>query len=156
MLHAVAAMASNRVIGRAGTLPWHLPEDLKLFKALTVGHPIIMGRRTWKSLGRPLPGRQNIVLSQSLTDAEAPGAIVIPSVSALAELQLDKDAFLIGGGQLYQALFPLCHSLYLTYIFEAYAGDTILPEFDHLFTLDKVLTSTATFEQRLYLRTDHE
>lgn len=151
-LHAIAAMASNRIIGKAGTLPWHLPEDLKLFKTLTLGHPIIMGRRTWQSLGRPLPGRQNIVFSRSLTEAEVQGATLISDLSDLEKLDLKKDPFLIGGGQLYDALFPACSSLYLTYVFEAYDGDTVLPEFEHLFTLDKVLASTTEFEQRLYLR----
>jgi dihydrofolate reductase len=151
-LHAIAAMASNRVIGRRGALPWHLPEDLRLFKSLTLGHPIIMGRRTWESLGRPLPGRQNIVVSRVLTAADAPGATVVADTRELAHQSLEGDAYLIGGGQLYEKLFPLCSSLFLTYVFHAYDGDTLLPEFEHLFTFEKTLESTAAFEQRLYLR----
>ena len=149
-------MASNRVIGRAGTLPWHLSEDLKLFKRLTIGHPIIMGRRTWESLGRPLPGRQNIVISRSLPESKTPGATLISDIEQLQHLGITHDAFLIGGGQLYEALFPACTSLYLTYVFEAYDGDTYLPEFEHLFFLEDVLTSTGAFEQRLYLRKQNE
>ncbi|MCB1096114.1 MAG: dihydrofolate reductase [Verrucomicrobiae bacterium] len=145
-------MASNRIIGKAGTLPWHLPEDLKLFKQLTFGHPIIMGRRTWESLGRPLPGRLNIVISRSLSMADATGATLLSDIRELEHMKLDGDAFLIGGGQLYDALFPACSSLYLTYVFDPYEGDTKLPEFEHLFALKKTLTSTDAFEQRFYLR----
>ena len=149
-------MASNRVIGRASALPWHLPENLKRFKQLTTGHAIIMGRRTWESLGRPLPGRQNIVISRSLSESETPGAILISGIDQLQHQGITGDAFLIGGGQLYEALFPACASLYLTYVFDAYEGDTYLPEFEHLFSLEEVLTSTDAFEQRLYLRNQNE
>jgi dihydrofolate reductase len=155
-LHAIAAMASNRVIGKAGTLPWHLPEDLKLFKQLTTGHPIIMGRRTWESLGRPLPGRHNIVISRSLSEAETPGATLISEIDQLPHLGITGDAYLIGGGQLYDAMFPACSSLYLTYVFDAYEGDTRLPEFEHLFSLEGILASTDAFEQRLYRRNQDE
>ena len=145
-------MASNRVIGREGQLPWHLPGDLQLFKSLTLGHPVIMGRRTWESLSRPLPGRHNIVVSRELGPADAPGATVIACPAELATLPIDSDAFLIGGGQLYECLFPHCTSLYLTFVFEAYDGDTLLPEFEHLFAFDKILVKADNFEQRLYLR----
>ena len=145
-------MASNRVIGRDGKLPWHLPEDLQLFKKLTLGHPIVMGRRTWESLGRPLPGRQNIVISRALGPTDAPGATVLSEIAELTTLDVDGVAYLIGGGQLYEALFPSCASLYLTYVYHPYDGDTTLPEFDHLFALKKILVSTEAFEQRLYLR----
>ena len=145
-------MASNRVIGANGALPWHLPEDLQLFKALTLGHPVIMGRRTWESLRRPLPGRQNIVLSRELDEAAAPGATVLHEIAELTVQPVTGDAFLIGGGQLYRELFPLCASLYLTYVFHPYEGDTFLPDFEHLFKFEKVLARSEAFEQRLYLR----
>lgn len=146
-------MASNRVIGNEGKLPWQLPGDLRLFKSLTLGHPVIMGRHTWESLPRqPLPGRQNIVISRELAAADACGATVIAGLCALAELGLRGDAYLIGGSQLYRQLLPACRSLYLTYVFNPYHGNTLMPDFEHLFDFDRVLVTTPAFEQRLYLR----
>ena len=151
-LHAVVAMAENRVIGRNGDLPWHLPEELKLFKKLTVGHPVIMGRRTWKSLGRPLPGRQNIVVSRSLSLEEATGATVVRTIDELAKLDIKGEAYLIGGAQLYAELLPSCHSLYLTHLKGDYKGDTFFPEFENLFEQNRVLVETGDFIQCLYTR----
>ena len=86
----VVAMAEDRAIGLNNTMPWRLPDDLKLFKRLTTGHPILMGRKTWESLGRPLPGRQNIVLTRS-ADFEAPGAVVIHDIEELKHLELQQQ-----------------------------------------------------------------
>jgi dihydrofolate reductase len=127
--HAVAAMAKNRVIGLDGKMPWHFPEDLKFFKQLTQGHPIIMGRKTWDSLGRPLPGRRNIVLSRS--SSELPGAEVVSSVEALGKLDgLVGDAYVIGGAEIYRLLLPHTASIYLTELEIEPAGDTFFPEFE--------------------------
>src|SRR5881392_1373461 len=100
-LYLVAAVAANGVIGRNGQLPWRLPEDLKHFKRLTLGHPVIMGRRTWESLGRALPGRDNIVVTRT-AGYEAPGAAVASSLeAALALCAGESVAFVIGGEQLF-------------------------------------------------------
>ncbi len=129
-VYLIAAVASNRVIGTGGQLPWHLPEDLKHFKALTLGHPVIMGRRTWESLGKPLPGRENIVVTRR-TDYEAPGASVACSLdAALALCAGQAMAFVIGGGELYRAALPCADSLVLTEIERDFEGDARFPEFD--------------------------
>lgn len=126
----VAAVAANGVIGAGGKLPWHLPEDLKHFKALTLGHPVIMGRKTWESLGRPLPGRENIVVTRA-AGYEAPGASVAASLdAALALCAGEALAFVIGGADLYAAALPIAASLVLTEIHRDYEGDTRFPAFD--------------------------
>ena len=129
-VHLVAAVASNRVIGASGKLPWHLPEDLRHFKALTYGHPVIMGRRTWDSLGKPLPGRDNIVVTRSRR-FEAPGASVACSLEAALALCANSPvAFVIGGGGLYVAALAYEDALLLTEIQRDYEGDALFPEFD--------------------------
>jgi dihydrofolate reductase len=126
----VAAVAANGVIGAGGKLPWHLPEDLKQFKALTLGHPVIMGRKTWESLGRPLPGRENIVVTRT-TGYDAPGASVAASLeAALALCAGEAVVFVIGGSELYAAALPVADGLVLTEIHRDYKGDTRFPEFD--------------------------
>jgi len=129
-IHLVAAVASNGVIGASGKLPWHLPEDLKHFKALTFGHPVIMGRRTWDSLGKPLPGRENIVVTRDRA-FDAPGASVAASLEAALALCADSPvAFVIGGGELYAAALPCADVLTLTEIQHDFEGDARFPEFD--------------------------
>lgn len=151
-LIAIVAMSSNRVIGRAGTLPWHFPEDLKFFKRTTLGHPILMGRTTFESIGRPLPGRQNIVLSRTLAPRE--GITVIRDVAELAALCPEAETiFIIGGAQVYAELLPSCDGLYLTQIKAEYEGDTFLPAFEPLFTLKEILETTPDLEFRYYERT---
>jgi dihydrofolate reductase len=150
-LIAIVAMSSNRVIGRDGTLPWHFPEDLKFFKRTTLGHPILMGRTTFESIGRPLPGRQNIVLSRTMLPRE--GITVIRDVSELAQhCPADSTVFVIGGAQVYGDLLPQCAGLYLTWIEQPYEGDTFLPAFEHLFTLKEVIEKTDALEFRYYER----
>jgi len=131
-IYLVAALASNGVIGIDGRLPWHLPEDLKHFKTLTLGHPIIMGRRTWESLGKALPGRDNIVVTRT-PGYNAPGAAVATSLgAALALCTGEPKAFVIGGHQLFVESLPVAQGLILTEILRAYEGDTWFPEFDRL------------------------
>jgi dihydrofolate reductase len=129
-VYLVAAVAANGVIGRRGQLPWHLPEDLRYFKRLTLGHPIIMGRRTWESVGRPLPGRENIVVSRT-AGYEAPGAAVASSLdAALALCAGEPVVFVIGGEQLFAEALPLAAGLVLTEIHRDYEGDTRFPAYD--------------------------
>ncbi len=129
-VHLVAAVASNGVIGALGKLPWHLPEDLRHFKALTYGHPVLMGRRTWESLGKPLPGRENIVVSRSREFA-APGTGVACSLEAALALCADSPlVFVIGGGELYAAALADADVLLLTEIQRDYEGDARFPDFD--------------------------
>lgn len=131
-LSILAAMASNRVIGRNNVLPWHLSADLKRFKALTMGQIIIMGRKTYESIGRPLPGRINIIISRQLDFAVA-GATVTGSIEeALTTCLLyqEKEIFIIGGAEIYQQTLAYCHRLYLTEIQQEFEGDAFFPEFD--------------------------
>jgi dihydrofolate reductase len=129
-IYLVAAVARNGVIGAHGKLPWHLPEDLRHFKKLTLGHPVIMGRRTWESLGRPLPGRENIVISRS-AGFEAPGASVATSLpAAIALCAGEPVAFVIGGAEIYAAALPLADGLVLTEIHKDYDGDSRFPDWD--------------------------
>lgn len=126
----VVAMARNGVIGRANRLPWHLPADLAHFKRTTLGAPVIMGRRTWESIGRALPGRVNIVVS-SRPDYAAPGALVVPSLErAWAAAGEVPEAFVIGGERLYALALPGANRIYLTQIDADIEGDTRFPAFD--------------------------
>jgi dihydrofolate reductase len=129
-VYLVAAVASNRIIGSNGHLPWSLPEDLKHFKRLTLGHPVIMGRRTWESLKRPLPGRDNIVVSAT-PGYDAPGAAVANSLEgALALCTGEPVAFVIGGSRLFAESLPIADGLVMTEIDRHYEGDTWFPEYD--------------------------
>jgi dihydrofolate reductase len=126
-LSLIVAMARNRVIGRAGQLPWHLSADLKRFKALTMGHHIIMGRKTWESIGRPLPGRVSIVVTRQPAYA-APGAHPVDSLSSALEMaQHDPEVFVIGGGEIYREALPLADRIYLTEVDAEFVGDTFFP-----------------------------
>ena len=128
----IAAMDNNRVIGANNVLPWHLPVDLKHFKTITLGKPILMGRKTYESIGRPLPGRDNIVLTRQ-ADFGANGCTVACSmeqaVSHAAKLGA-KELMVIGGGQLYEAMLPSADRLYLTLVDTSVAGDAFFPEID--------------------------
>lgn len=134
-LALIAALADNRVIGIDNRLPWHLPADLKHFKAVTLGKPIIMGRKTWDSLGRPLPGRLNLVVSRQ-ADLVLDGAEVFPSLAAAiaradqwARAQGVSELMLIGGAELYAQGLALAQRLYLTRVHLSPEGDAWFPEF---------------------------
>lgn len=131
-LSVVAAMASNRVIGINNTLPWHLPADLKHFRAVTIGKPVIMGRKTYDSIGKPLPGRENIVVTRNLTWS-AEGCVVVHSLLeaiAWVEASLHAEACVIGGSDIYQQALGYADFLYLTEIDAAFDGDAFFPERD--------------------------
>jgi dihydrofolate reductase len=126
----VAAVARNGVIGRSGRLPWHLPDDLKRFRALTSGHSIIMGRKTWESIGRALPDRQNIVVSR-LGGFAAPGCDIASALSEAIRISaMPPPLFVIGGEALYREAMPLAELLFLTEIHRDFTGDARFPELD--------------------------
>ena len=125
----IAAIARNRGIGKNGGLPWHLPEDLRRFKKLTMGHTVLMGKKTWHTLGKPLPGRRNVVLSRTPVDgAETYGSID----EALAALQGEERVFVIGGGNVYAQFLGRAEELYLTILDREVDADTYFPAFEHL------------------------
>jgi dihydrofolate reductase len=129
-VYLVAAVASNRIIGANGGLPWRLPEDMRFFRKVTVGHPVIMGRRTWESLKGPLPERENIVVTRT-AGYDAPGAAVASSLdAALALCAGEPLAFVIGGSRLFEEALPLAAGLILTEIHRDFPGDTWFPQFD--------------------------
>lgn len=129
----VAAVARNGVIGVDGGLPWHLPDDLRRFKALTLGHVLVMGRRTYESIGRPLPGRTTVVVTRNARwrpgSDEVRVAASVPDALA-AGAAIDPEVFVVGGAEVYAAALPLAHRLELTLVDAEPDGDTVFPEVD--------------------------
>lgn len=155
----VAAIAENGVIGRGGGLPWRLPDDLKFFKKLTVDHTVIMGRKTYEEVNRPLANRRNVVISRD--PAFRPdGVVVVPSLEeALALGATEDEVFVIGGGEIYRLALPYADRLYLTIVHAAVEGDTYFPAFDkEAWVLDDELFHAAderhamSFTFRTYVR----
>jgi len=133
-LSILVAMAKNRVIGRNNQLPWHLPADLKHFKLLTMGQIIVMGRKTYESIGRPLPGRENIIITRQ-SGYEVPGATVVNSLQDALSIceessTTNNESFIIGGEKLYRQTLDICQRMYITEIQSDFEGDTVFPEFD--------------------------
>lgn len=152
VFEGVVAMTSDRVIGRDGGLPWHMPEDLQVFKCLTTGHPIVMGRKTFDSMKRPLPSRQNIVLTRDVSWC-ALGAerIAIPEDLLGMDL-MDKRVCVIGGAQVFSLFMPVIDILWVSRIKQAYEGDTIFPEFEQEFIHAEKVGSFVGFELWKYSR----
>ena len=135
----IAAVSRNRVIGKDGKLPWHISEDLKRFKRLTTGHVVLMGRKTFESLGKPLPDRRNVVI----TSSSIPGIETYPSIpDALRALEDEEKIFVIGGGRIFSQLLERADELYLTTVDRDVEVDTYFPPYEHLlgarFTLVKL------------------
>ncbi|MBK1792101.1 dihydrofolate reductase [Persicirhabdus sediminis] len=153
-LSAIVAMTPERVIGLNGDMPWHLPEDLKLFRRHTTGHPIVMGRKTWDSIGRPLPKRQNIVITRD-TSWSADGATVIHSPAQLEKLDLlDDHVFIIGGAQIYQLFLDQLDDILVSHIHASYDGDTWFPDFIQQFPEYQIVEEFEKFELRHYTRAE--
>jgi len=174
-LNAIAAMSLNRVIGAGNQIPWHLPEDFRWFKQITMGHVLVMGRKTFESIGRPLPGRDTFVLTRG--DFAYPGVQTLhdlnellarlknpsPSLSAtLSPSDGERDGvrgalgqrqvFICGGAQIYEQALPLCDELYLTLVKREVAGDAFFPPFEAQFELAAELRDTPEFSIRHYRR----
>ena len=153
-LKAIAAMARNRVIGRQGTIPWRISDELRWFKRATTGHTVLMGRKTWQSLGRPLPNRRNLVVTSG---PEIEGAEVIRDLASFAPAAYaapGTDVFVMGGGEIYRQLLPRCSELLLTIVPRDEEGDTVFPEFEPLFTLRETVLVHPEFEVRRYVRNE--
>ena len=127
----IAALTPSRVIGKNGAIPWRYPEDSKYFKRVTMGHALIMGRATYDSIGRPLPGRRTIVISRNRS-LQIPGCDVVDSLANAIELARhnDPEPMIAGGGAIYSEALPLATRLYLTYLDEEHEGDAYFPHFD--------------------------
>jgi dihydrofolate reductase len=130
MISFIWAMDENRVIGKNNQLPWHLPEDLKFFKKVTIGHPVAMGRKTHESIGRLLPGRENIIITRN-KEFLCDGCTVIYSIDEFIDYCQGKEeeVFVIGGAEIFKELIPVVDRLYVTMIYDYFDGDTYFPEF---------------------------
>ena len=149
-LSAIVAMSENRAIGRDNKLLWHLPADLQYFKKTTMGKPVLMGRKTYQSIGRALPGRTNIVITRDAAFA-APGCIVAESIeTALDALSFSEEVFIIGGAQLFEQLLPRTERLYLTLVHHYFDGDTFFPELNNKEWRELERTDHAADEKNPY------
>ena len=151
-LALIAAVARNRAMGIRGSLPWHIPEDLRRFKRLTTGHAVLMGRKTYESIGKPLANRRNVVISSRTI----PGIESYPSIPAALEALHDQEkVFVIGGGQIYAQLLEKADEIYLTFVDTDAEADTFFPEYDALLENSFSLTQHERhdgFEFRDYVR----
>lgn len=147
---AIAAMSDNRVIGNQGTIPWHLPQDFKWFKKTTMGAILVMGRKTYESIGRPLPGRETFVLSR--TPREICGAHSFTDLEMLNHLETDKTIWIAGGGEIYAQMLPHCCELYLTRVHRTVEGDARFPEFEHAFELVEEIEKNVDFTIERWVR----
>ncbi|WP_369899853.1 dihydrofolate reductase [Bacillus manliponensis] len=129
MISLLVAMDKNRVIGKDNDLPWHLPADLAYFKKVTMGHHIIMGRKTFESIGRPLPGRTNVIITRN-TDYKVEGCQVIHSIDDVKKMseETNEELFVIGGAEIFKEVLSFANRLYITKIEEEFEGDTFFPE----------------------------
>lgn len=147
---AIAAMAENRVIGNGNTIPWHLPEDFKFFKQTTMGHLLLMGRKTFESIGRPLPGRDTVVLSRS--GFSHAGVGTVSNLDALETLPDERTVYVCGGAEIYQQMLPKCSDLYLTHVKRMVEGDAFFPPFEDLFEAVETIQDNADFRIAHYRR----
>jgi len=146
---AIAAMSKNRVIGVEGRIPWHISEDMKFFKRTTLGHIVIMGRKTYESLGKPLPGRENWVVTRG---AEIPGVRVLRSLEEIPESSDARSVYVIGGAEIYKALLPRCREILLTHVELEAVGDTWFPKFEEDFDNGEILEKGSNYEIRRHRR----
>jgi dihydrofolate reductase len=153
---AIAAMSLNRVIGRGNSIPWHLPEDFKWFKRMTTGQVVVMGRKTFQSIGKPLPNRTTIVLTRS--SEPIPGVLTLSSLDQIDLNALGlagRDIFICGGAEVYAQALPLCSDLYLTLVKRTVDGDTFFPPFEDQFEVAELLSETPEFKVLHYRRLAH-
>ncbi|MCO7224602.1 type 3 dihydrofolate reductase [Pleionea sp. CnH1-48] len=147
IISLIAAMAKGRVIGLNNQMPWHLPADLKHFKETTMNKPIVMGRKTFDSIGKPLPGRRNIIITRN-TSYSAPGIETVGSLEEAIELLKESEEIIIGGGgNIYQQTLEQADRLYLTFIDLETEGDAFFPEFEHLNLRETARVSRAADEK---------
>lgn len=146
---AIAAMSSNRAIGFQGSIPWHLPEDFRWFKRTTTGHILVMGRKTYESIGRPLPNRTTYVLTRS--SASWAGVYSIPSLEMLPQDD-PREIFICGGAEIYRLALPRCSDLYLTQVKRETPGDAFFPAFEESFELRETILDTPDFRISHFVR----
>jgi dihydrofolate reductase len=151
-MKAIVAMTRKRVIGQNNKIPWRLRGELRWFKEVTLGHPILMGRKTFESIGRPLPGRRNLVVTRTGSFADVD---VIRDLKAFDPVPYEsdgKDIFVIGGAEIYEALLDRCDTIYATIVKEDYSGDAYFPEFETHFAISETIRETPEFDIFCYRR----
>jgi len=149
-LRAIAAMSQNRVIGKDGKIPWHIPEDFQWFKKTTMGHAVLMGRKTYESLGRPLPNRRNLVVTHSRDLGD--GIEIVSNLESFRAEDYPSDVWVIGGAEIYRQMLGRCEDLYLSIIPRVVEGDTFFPEFESDFELVETILKRSEFEVKRYRR----
>ena len=151
-MHAIVARTRNRVIGKNNKIPWRLPGEQKWFKLMTMGHTVLMGRKTFESIGRPLPGRQNIVVTRS---GDIDGVEIVRNLEKFdpGPYEADgKEVFVIGGAEIYRALLPRCKTIYVTMVKQEHDGDAYFPEFESGFEIHEVIRETPEYDVLRYRR----
>jgi dihydrofolate reductase len=152
IFHAIAAMSENRVIGNQGKIPWHLPEDFRWFKHKTMGGTLVMGRKTFESIGKPLPGRKTVILSR--TPRAYPGTTSYDDVEVFrASEATSSKVWICGGAEIYQQLLPSCSVLYLTRVKRVVDGDAFFPPFEQDYTLNQIIHETTGFQVERWFNT---
>ncbi|WP_269522130.1 dihydrofolate reductase [Coraliomargarita parva] len=152
-LKAIAAMAENRVIGNGGNIPWYLPEDFKWFKKVTMGGILVMGRKTYESIGKPLPGRETFVLSRQ--PREIPGVHCFTDLSMLEHMEdTGKTVWIAGGGEIYKQMLPYCDELFLTRVHRTVEGDAFFPDFETAFSLKETVLQNEDFTVEHWVRNE--
>jgi dihydrofolate reductase len=149
-LKAIAAMSLNRVIGNGNKIPWSLPEDFAWFKQTTMGHILVMGRKTFESIGKPLPGRETIVLSRG--GFQFPGVRLVKELEEIDWKNESRTAFICGGAQIYENYLPNCSELYLTLVKRVVEGDAFFPRFEDLFSISEQIVDGPEFSISHYRR----
>ncbi|MBV8898798.1 MAG: dihydrofolate reductase [Verrucomicrobia bacterium] len=147
----IVAMTPSRVIGYRNAIPWRLPEDLRWFKQTTLGHPVLMGRKTFESLGKPLRGRANLVVSRTFS---FDGVEMIPSLARFEPGRYEREVFVIGGAEIYRALLARCRQLLVTHIKAEYPGDAFFPAYEHLFRPTEEICDAGEFRIVRYERVE--
>jgi dihydrofolate reductase len=150
LIKAIAAMAENRVIGCGNRIPWHLPEDFKWFKRITTGHILVMGRKTFESIGKPLPHRDTIVLSRS--SPSIPGVEVRSDWREIPRRDDPREIFICGGAQIYAQTLPFCSDLFLTHVKRRVEGDAFFPPYEDQFEWERDIMENADFKVVHYRR----
>lgn len=152
-LIAIAAMAPNRVIGADGRMPWHIPDEFRWFKEATLGHAVLMGRKTFESIGRPLPGRLNLVASRRVLPIAPQDVVQVPDLDAFDPDSVPASrVFVAGGAEVYAALLPRCSELWLTCVHRNAEGDALFPAFEALFCESETLREHPEFRVKRWLR----
>ena len=151
-MKAIAALSANGVIGRDGGMPWHLPEDFRWFKRATMGGALLMGRKTFESIGRPLPGRLNLVVSRR-GPIDAPGVVTLPDLEKFRpEDYAPREIWVAGGAEIFRQMLPRCEELYLSHLSREANGDTFFPEYEADFEYAETVLTFPEFEVKRYRR----